>query len=333
MSLLRARPVRGAFTLVELLVVIAIIGILVGLLLPAVQAARAAARRMSCSNHMKQCGLALHNYHSAFKRFPGIGHESASAFSVLAQILPYAEQADLQDLIDFSSPIYTGTGYAFSIHPNNQQAAATRVPMFRCPSDPREGRFTEFDCDAAAGQSYQGTNVVACTGSGRDQSWDLRDRTDGLFYYGSSTAFRDVLDGTSHTVVFAETLLGDGSTGSTAPVHVEDKVAWTGHFTVDNPDVESLTRGPVWSWFGYRGYAWISGKAYSSTFSTYTPPNPDHADVCQLAYGWFGTRSHHSGGANVTLADGSVRFVTESVDLELWRDAGSVMDGDVPGEL
>ncbi|TWU35744.1 hypothetical protein Q31b_51790 [Novipirellula aureliae] len=319
------RP-RLGFTLVELLVVIAIIGVLVGLLLPAVQAAREAARRMSCSNNMKQCGLALHNYHSTFQRFPGIGFESNSAFSVQAQILPYAEQENLQDLIDFSSPIYTGSHGPISIHPNNEEAARTLVPMFRCPSDPQNDLFTEFDCDGAAGQAYRGCNFMACTGSGRDDAWDLRSKTDGLFYYGSEGRFRDILDGTSNTVVFAETLLGNGTVATTKPAQEHDAVAWVGHGTATNPDVESLTNGPVWGWYGYRGYAWISGKAYSTTFSTYTPPNPDYADVTQLAYGWFSSRSHHSGGVNVTLGDGSVRFVTESVDLELWRDSGSIAD-------
>lgn len=326
--------VQSAFTLVELLVVIAIIGVLVGLLLPAVQAAREAARRMSCSNNQKQVGLSLQNYHATFKRFPGIGHDSSSAYSVLAQLLPYAEQADLQDLIDFSSPIYSGSYFARSIHPNNEKAAGTQVPMFRCPSDPQDDRFTEFDCDGDAGQYYRGTNVVTCTGSGRDDSWDLRQKTDGLFYYGSQTRFRDILDGTSNTVVFSETLLGNGLTSSTPPVQDHEMVAWIGHSFNTNPDVEALTQGPVWSWYGYRGYSWILGKAYASTFSTYLPPNPKHPDVTQLSYGWFAARSHHSGGVNVSLADGSVRFVTESVDLDLWRDAGSIADRRAPqGEL
>lgn len=325
---------RVAFTLIELLVVLAIIGVLVGLLLPAVQAAREAARRMSCNNNQKQCALALQNYHSTFNQFPGIGHDSESAFSILAQILPYAEQSDLQDLIDFSNPIYTGSYFARSIHPANEIAAGTVVPMFRCPSDPADDRFTEFDCDGDAGQSYRGTNVVTCTGSGRDDSWDLRNRTDGLFYYGSRSRFRDILDGTSHTIVFSETLLGNGSTSSTAPVRDHDMVAWIGHGSATNPNVAALASGPVWQWYGYRGYSWILGKAYSSTFSSYVPPNPNHPDVTQLSYGWFSARSHHTGGVNVALADGSVRFVTESIDLDLWHNAGSIADREVmQGEL
>lgn len=324
----------SAFTLVELLVVIAIIGILVGLLLPAVQGSREAARRMNCSNNQKQCALALQNYHATFKQFPGIGFDSSSAYSILAQILPYAEQGDLQDLIDFSSPIYTGSYFARTIHPVNEKAAGTSVPMFRCPSDPQDDWFTEFDCDAAAGQGYRGTNVVTCTGSGRDNSWDLRSKTDGLFYYGSRSKFRDILDGTSHTLVFSETLLGGGATLSSRPVQDHDAVAWVGHGSATNPDVAALASGPVWAWYGYRGYSWILGKAYSTTFSSYVPPNPKHPDVCQLSYGWFSARSHHSGGANVALADGSVRFVTESVDLDLWHNAGSIADHEnMKGEL
>ncbi|QDT62270.1 hypothetical protein SV7mr_48170 [Stieleria bergensis] len=328
----RART--AGFTLVELLVVIAIIGILVGLLLPAVQAAREAARRTSCTNNHKQCALALQNYHSTFKRFPGIGARSESAFSVLAQILPYAEHTQLSDLIDFESPIYTGGYTGRSIHRNNLEAAGTEVSMFRCPSDPADARFSAFDCDGDAGQSYSGTNIMACTGSGRDHSWDLRSRTDGLFYYGSRSRFRDILDGTSQTIVFAESLMGNGISGGSRPVHKYESVAWVGHSTVTNPNVEAMSQGPVWGWYGYRGYAWISGKPYASTFNTYMPPNPNYPDVSQLTFGWFAARSHHPGGVTTALADGSVRFVNDSVDLQVWRNAGSIADREVlQGEL
>src|SRR5690606_8197484 len=106
---------RSAFTLVELLVVIAIIGILVGLLLPAVQAAREAARRMQCSNNLKQIILATHNYEATYKRLPGL--TGSSSFSPQARILPYIEQANLQDLIDFQQPLYVGPAWQARLNP------------------------------------------------------------------------------------------------------------------------------------------------------------------------------------------------------------------------
>jgi len=327
---------KDAFTLVELLVVIAIIGILVALLLPAVQAARESARRMSCANNLKQCALALHNYHDTYRVFPGIGSSSRRAFSILAKLLPFAEQANLQDLIDFTAPIYTGAmGGPKTIHPANEVAARTLVTMFRCPSDGQKDLFDQFDCDAAAGQAYRGSNVVVCTGSGRDSSWDLRQRTDGLFYYNSANGFRNMTDGASNTLAFSECLLGNGVRGGPppSPMRPHDAVAWIGHATHTNPDVAELARGPVWAWQGYRGYAWILGKSYSTTFNSYDPPNPAHPDVCQMAYGWFAARSWHPGGVNVALGDGSVRFVSETIDRTTWNNLGSIADGKVLGEF
>lgn len=324
---------RIAFTLVELLVVIAIIGILVSLLLPAVQSAREAARRSSCTNNLKQCALALHNYHDAHRKFPGIGETSSRAFSVLAKILPYAEQANLQDLIDFKRPIYGGAhGGPQAIDPANEEAARTLVAMFRCPSDGADDLFTEFDCDGTNGQAYRGSNVVVCTGSARDGNWDLRSRTDGLFYYNSSCGFRNMTDGTSNVVVFSETLLGNGVANGPVPARPHQAVAYIGHQNNVNPDVAALSAGAVSAWHGHRGYAWILGKSYSTTFSTYDTPNPAHSDVYQLAYGWFAARSFHPGGVNVALGDGSVRFVTDTVDRTTWNNLGSVSDGNVLGQ-
>ncbi len=327
---------RTAFTLIELLVVIAIIGILVALLLPAVQAAREAARRTQCANNFKQVGLALHNYHSVYHCFPGIGDTSNRAYSVLAQSLPFAEEASLKGLIDFSQPIYTGGSYAgggaLSIAPANREAAQTLVKMFRCPSDGQRDLFNAFDCNAAGGEAYRGSNVVVCTGSGRNSSWDLRRPTDGLFYYGSTRGLRDALDGTSHAVMLSETLMGNGINGGSRPEKPHQAVAWIGPAMHSNPDVAALANGPVSSWEGYRGYAWISGKSYSTTFSTYDPPNPAHPDVCQFTYGWFAARSFHAGGVNVCLADGSVRFVSNDIERATWNNLGSIADGEVIGK-
>jgi prepilin-type N-terminal cleavage/methylation domain-containing protein/prepilin-type processing-associated H-X9-DG protein len=321
---------RAAFTLIELLVVIAIIGILVALLLPAVQAAREAARRTECVNKLKQCTLALHNYHSTYRCFPGIGTTSDRAYSILAKCLPFAEQTDLQNLINFEQPIYVGVmGGSATLHPANAEAARTLVPMFRCPSDGQQDLFTAFDCDPAAGQAYRGANVVVCTGSGRNASWDLRQRTDGLFYYASSSGFRDVLDGTSNALLLSETLLGNGVNAGPKPPKAHEAVAWIGHNSISNPNVAALAAGPVKAWHGYRGYAWILGKSYSTTFSAYDPPNPPHPDVCQMTYGWFAARSFHPGGVNACLVDGSVKFITDDIDRLTWNNLGSIADGEV----
>ena len=145
--------VRKAFTLVELLVVIAIIGVLVGLLLPAVQAAREAARRMQCSNHLKQIGIAIHNYHDAFRSTPthfttagtSSGVPTSGFYSWLAMILPFVEQQNLYNSIDFRIALADRSNYGnsgnftnYTISPShpNAAAAATLIPGFLCPSDP-----------------------------------------------------------------------------------------------------------------------------------------------------------------------------------------------------
>jgi prepilin-type processing-associated H-X9-DG protein len=129
--------------------------------------------------------------------------------------------------------------------------------------------------------------------------------------------------------MFSETLLGNGVSSGPRPDKPYEAVAWMGHASHTNPDTAALANGPVWAWHGYRGYSWILGKSYSSTFSTYDPPNPPHADVCQLAYGWFAARSHHPGGVNACMVDGSVAFVTNDIERVTWNNLGSISDGEV----
>jgi prepilin-type N-terminal cleavage/methylation domain-containing protein len=129
----RNHRARRGFTLVELLVVIAIIGILVGLLLPAVQAAREAARRMSCSNNVKQISLAIQNYESAFKRYPGL--LGSSTYSAQARILPHIEQANLSQRIDFARPLLLGPAFAARFDAAMAPLVSQPIPTFLCPSD------------------------------------------------------------------------------------------------------------------------------------------------------------------------------------------------------
>ena len=327
-----------AFTLIELLVVIAIIGILIALLLPAVQSAREAARRTSCTNNLRQCVLALHNYHDTHRRFPGLGADAKASFSVQARLLPYAEQSNLQELVDFEQPLFVG-GHGFgTLNAAQVVAARTVVPMFRCPSDGGEDLFTGYG--ASAEQPLAGGNVMVCIGSGRGTNYDVRYRTDGLFYYDSATALRNVTDGTSNTVVISETLLGNQQdTGElvdaqrqVANVSYSPNSGSPGLSGIVDADVAAIVAGAV-SFRGMRGSGWIVGKTYTTMFHTYLPPNADFPDMYSMGIGYFAARSNHPGGVNTAFADGSVRFVAETVDLETWRNLGSVSGGEVPGEL
>lgn len=328
------------FTLVELLVVIAIIGILISLLLPAVQAAREAARRASCTNNLKQLGLALHNYHSVHNTFPGLGPDSNTSFSVQAKLLPFVEQKNLQDLIDFDQPLYTGSSSNVSLNPTQATAARTVVSLFRCPSDGWESVYEE-----TAGEALAGGNYVACGGSGVNTSYDVRYPTDGLFYYGSACGFRHMTDGSSNTVVFAETLLGLRSNlsgafpggregqrlmGSLSGVRPNSGTA--GLTGIANPDLAAQATACT-TWKGNRAYGWIVGKAFTTTFSTYLPPNSAVPDMYAHGIGFYAARSNHPGGVNVAMGDGSVRFVSDQIKLETWRALGTCSGNEIPGEF
>jgi prepilin-type processing-associated H-X9-DG protein len=227
-----------------LLVVIAIIGVLIALLLPAVQAAREAARRMSCANNLKQFGLALHNYHASFDCFPGIGtdghnkttgvSDTNSVYSVQARILPYAEMTQTHTMIDYSQSLKTGGGmggavqaYKYHVH----DVIQTQIPMMRCPSeagerliDCGESRYTtDAETDTESCTTAPG-NYVICNGDSvcpisAGYDWGLGNtfRTNGLFHYYSNNSIASVTDGTSNTTAMAESCvgLGLGSTTTT----------------------------------------------------------------------------------------------------------------------
>jgi prepilin-type processing-associated H-X9-DG protein len=323
---------------VELLVVITIIGILVSLMLPAVQAAREAARRMTCSNNLKQMGLALHNYHSQHTCFPGLGASSLASFSIQARLLPFVEQTNLQNLIDFAQPLYLGSNHSQTMNPVQANAARTRVSLFRCPSD-GGGDLYDEDGDVLAGGNY-----VVCGGSGVGTNYDLRYPTDGLFYYGSACAFRDMKDGSSHTVVFSESLLGsqaDASTRCAVPTGFDRLMGFSGHAPntdapglcgLDDPNLASVAKR-CQLWFGNRCFGWIVGKPSATTFITYMLPNDPVPDVHSMGIGFYAARSSHPGGVNVTLGDGSVRFVDDRVKLEVWRALGTCAGEELLGDF
>jgi len=319
------------FTLLELLVVITIIGILISLLLPAIQAAREAARRMSCANNLKQIDLALHNYHAQFNCFPGLGASSLASFSVQARLLPFVEQTNLQNLIDFTQPLYLGTSHSQTMNPVQRSASMTRLSLFRCPSDGGEDL-----CDGNDGVYQEnggvvaGGNYVVCSGSGKGTTYDLRYPTDGLFYYGSACGFRDIQDGSSNTMVFSESILGSrtsASTQSAVPTGFDRLAGFSGHVpNTDSPGLSGLVDPDLASlakrcqlWFGTRSFGWIVGKPMATTFTAYLRPNDPVPDVFSMSIGFFAARSFHPGGVHAAFGDGSVHFINDSITAEAWR--------------
>ncbi len=319
---MKSRKITKGFTLVELLVVIAIIGILVGLLLPAVQAAREAARRMSCSNNMKQLGLAVHNYESANKRIPygwilgrGMSYPNATATGTGTRfwgawgwpvfVLPYLEQNALYDQLN---PGANHLRDALDV-------AASRALMqnqmnaFRCPSDTAPPTN-----DRRALLSTAGTSVQVATSSyvgWNSGSWGfLPPQTDsgqaGVFAGGVQYKFGDVADGLSNTFMFGErsyksSLAPNGNTISCGAANVFG-VRW-------DTDLSVTSRNPVNGNTGVLGMG--EGHINSILIGSPTAPTPPPATGNSLC--GRGAFSYHTGGAQFTNADGSVRFVSQGI--------------------
>lgn len=307
---------RG-FTLVELLVVIAIIGILVGLLLPAVQSAREAARRMQCGNNLKQLGLAIHNYESANKRLPS--GRSPSGLSIHAQLLPYLEQNNVYNLVDFN--------VAWN-HANNTTARALDIPTLTCPSDPVSILPT----------GWAGTNYRSNQGSGILNGLTPTLASDPNFGYPNPNGplipstylrFGDVSDGLSNTAALSEHGKGDFSNA----ISTSTDTFWpqTNPTTPDEAVRDCKAINPLDLQYQRNsnvGAPWLQG---SHTTSTYFHVAPPQSRSCMFPPGRISTtaKSHHTGGVQVARCDGSVVFVPQSIDLIVWRALGSRGEGEV----
>jgi prepilin-type N-terminal cleavage/methylation domain-containing protein/prepilin-type processing-associated H-X9-DG protein len=302
-----APRLKRAFTLVELLVVIAIIGVLVALLLPAVQAAREAVRRASCANNLRQLGLALHNYHDIFNKFPGARDPfSPGPFSTQAHLLDYLEQSNLSKMVDFSQPTSTG---------GNQSVANMVVKAFLCPSDPANGRVP--------GLMFGGCNLVANVGTGINNGDYVTG--DGVFLLNNPVALRNITDGTSNTAAFSESIIGDGQNFAITPQRQAVQLAGA-----TLPEPASCNTGP---WIGKRGDRWINGGYLSTAYNHFAPPNSSTWDCLNSSnnFGLKTARSLHPGGVNVLVCDGSARFLNNNVDIATWkaiatRDGGETVN-------
>lgn len=312
---------RQAFTLVELLVVIAIIGVMVGLLLPAVQAAREAARRMQCSNNFKQFGLALHNYHDTHgalvpRKGGSVGATTATGNrnrrSGLISLLPFLEQGPLSDKIEQGPPAGGPAGYNSWEHWNNSPG------IFRCPSD--------------TGASTDGGTLNSVGFVIGDQIAGIRDAQTvrGLFAYRRAVKFSEILDGLSNTVAMSERLCNEGMPRGTNPVaaglnQVEKIMGMASPVAGlrESPNLCFITAAGRYYNDGqgvncHWGRKWQDGQPAWVGITTVLPPN---APAC-AEDGVSGDETHtvlpptsrHPGGVTVVMADGSVRFVSDSID-------------------
>ncbi len=372
-----ARRPRG-FTLIELLVVIAIIAILIALLLPAVQQAREAARQTQCKNNLKQFGLALHNYESSYNMLPmqdsqtTVGTLTIDGFSIQARLLPFVDQANLQNLLDFKQPAWSGTAYNTLLpNPNFLAAYATAIPMFLCPSDPAPSKQADWK-----GDIYGGINYMVSDGSGTGANTDIRLPTDGIAWNFSNCTLSSITDGLSNTVVMSESVRSTGvdqtlaygqlppypyqmtlncSGGVISPPTTQTFQGFRGTGSIfaayevaPNNTVNDPVLAACWpqfnGWRGVggsssdgtlrgRGTSWACSGAISTLNNGYSTPNSKNPDCVTHFSGWFGPRSWHPAGANVLLGDGSVRLLGASMDQNLCHAIHSRNGGEVVGDF
>jgi prepilin-type N-terminal cleavage/methylation domain-containing protein/prepilin-type processing-associated H-X9-DG protein len=331
----------SGFTLIELLVVVTLIGVLIALLLPAVQMAREAARRSQCTNNLKQLGLAMHNYLDTYNRFP-FGSQLRPTgnapgvipnfyrWSTLASLLPFVEQAEKFDQLNLNHPLYA-TSTAVSAE--NTTTVIRVVSTFLCPSDQGESVTPVLGFPAVR---FAPTNYAFCTGDGLVENGGAFD-TRGMFFINSSVKPGGVTDGLSKTIAASESLLGRAAAPPGQPQdpdHVyatmysaplsDAGCASPGGFNVSDP----------------RGFSWVNGEYRCTLFNAYYGPNSRTLDCLGFylsqamperlftGWGWRAARSKHPGGVNGMMGDGSVQFYSNSVDLPVWRAMSTRSNGE-----
>ena len=351
---MQMRRSRG-FTLIELLVVIAIIGVLVALLLPAVQSAREAARRINCVSNLKQIGLAMHNYHDAVGCFPpgrlrGFIDYNGRCFSAYAQLLPYFDQTPLYNAINFNlnpenNPSSTAAGEA-GAQQENTTAINTQINMLQCPSDPGPPGGTCLGGKATHTYPLNtGTTFAVSTRNPFGMP------VTGVFYENSAVGVQGITDGSSQTAAVSETIR------STMPGGVWDGVSPTDGMVLTKGNNNDSAGPPLLNYpancsgsglilLPTRGCMCLFGAPGHSMYDHIRPPNDPGVDCRgglpqsnRLNTWWdqlthnITARSHHPGGVNTLYCDGSVRFSKSSINIYIWqalgsRNLGEVISGD-----
>jgi len=330
---------RQAFTLVELLVVIAIIGILISMLLPAVQQVREASRRVSCANKLRQHSLAALNFESAFQNFPRNiytvpGWNPWECMSAHYKLLPYIEQNNLYEQFNLDGSV---SFYDTKVGPMN-----TYVDVFECPSSAQDGPTMDQDYWGGPGSSY-----AWCSGSSAHTAVYSAYGMNGMIHMNEEIKISECTDGTSNTVLISEILSGTGNDSeATYPFdifYLGSNALFDGLSDQDFPTQQEIdaigvaaqtpsgvraNNGTLWAWY----------SPGHSMFNSSTPPNwqyPSAAGICCPGgghdgyYGFIPARSFHPGGVNAGMTDGSVHFVANSISLEVWQQLGNKSDGSV----
>jgi prepilin-type N-terminal cleavage/methylation domain-containing protein/prepilin-type processing-associated H-X9-DG protein len=310
-----SRPLHG-FTLVELLVVIAIIGVLVALLLPAIQAAREAARRASCVNNMKQVGLAMLNFESSEGELPvgsmGWKDDNWLGHTAWQQLLPFLEQGVLDDQVDYSSLWH--------------QISDAQISIYQCPSDDTAGRALHFYWTRAV--YFSRSNYVTCWGSTTQHPFETltfqdpacqtpgacNHNTDGAFRDSKARELREFVDGTSQTVLISELIAGRLDQDSSS---FDLRGAWAEPFM-----------GP-----GSYTHLNTPNSSAPDSFGWCPSYNPEPAAMpCQVANGsatQVAARSRHPGGVNATHVDGHVSFYIDEIDSVAWQVVSTIAGSEV----
>lgn len=306
---------RPAFTLIELLAVIFVLGLLIALLIPAVQSARAASRRAQCLSNLHQIGLGVHNYLSACGVFPSANN--GLNYSPLVQILPFIEQANYYNSINYNIRMDDFSRMNLTI-------LNSRVALYLCPSDPVANSAGPY-------ASYAG-----CEGNGLSGSLVV---SNGLFssalyplycYYFSPAA---VTDGLSHTAAFSEWLVHGGPREPPVTLRLVFGLGFSG-YTQEIPEGEfiDICRNPsgLAVMAHPKGLGWYTPGSGTSTYNhTLLPNDPSCFGPLESTYRAMSASSLHGGGVNVLLCDGSARFVRDTIALAAWRATATRAGGEI----
>ena len=351
----------GGFTLIELLVVIAIIATLIGLLLPAVQGAREAARQMGCASNLRQFGLALLVYETAKRHFPPTDARPPAAsstwsvgggWSLHARVLPYVEEGSLADRFDFKQAAFRGNFASQEPNPAFASLFATPITMLLCPSD------SAPVVTISSGHAYAGNNYMVSIGSATANGqggmyWNFSRPTDGIVYENSKVKMAQITDGASRSAIGSEAVRSIGTdtsfpAGSPPPFPYQytlnGSTGWNsgtlvppGGATPTTGAIDAILAGwrSLTSWRGAaspamrgRGLAWAATTFGNSLTNGFLPPNSEIPDYIVHWSGFSGPKSRHLGGANVLFADAHVVLLTGEIDLTVHRALHSINGGE-----